>query len=64
MDFEGYGSAGEQPERPGSTVDRAEKASGYSLLLSICPIDGPESDKLIFLPEELLLKEPFYRSRK
>jgi hypothetical protein len=46
MDLGGYGSAGEQPERPGPTVDRAESVSFSALFF--CPIDGLESDKLIF----------------
>jgi hypothetical protein len=45
----GYGSAGEQPERSGPTVDRAESGGDYSLLFSVCPIDGLKSEKLIFL---------------
>ena len=51
----GYGTAGEQPERLQATVDRAERNLGYSLLFSVCHIDGRESDKLISYHHEQAL---------
>lgn len=35
MGLGGYGSAGEQPERPGSTVDRAEIGFPFSALFCL-----------------------------